>query len=161
MRDPLTRAATFFLRHERRCEIVLIDQESVTLPYTRPDVWGVTLSRRTFEVEIKRTVSDFKANEHKPCVVHREQFLDRWPFKFFFLVPKDIFDRVQPICPPYAGLIWVDQYGKHEVKKEATANSASAGLKPKHIGKLIKRIGNQMSDFICAGIGSTNWDYEI
>ena len=82
--------------------------ESDYLAKTKAGYW--------YEVEIKISLSDFKADFKK---THRHYALkkrgwvgkDAVPNYFSYCVPKPLMDKVRPLVPDYAGLIGVNEYG--------------------------------------------------
>lgn len=97
--------AFWWLRHTRRCHIVLFERSPRTLSYERPDVLGVTKARFLIEVEVKRTLADFRANAAKHHIQHRDNYLHRMPKEFWFIVPESICAAVRKELPPFAGLM--------------------------------------------------------
>lgn len=93
-----------FLRLHKRCPVVL-HERSPREGIGNPDTLGVTQSRYLLEIEIKRTVSDFRANAQKHHVAGRDRLLRLWPRQFWFMVLPSIADRVRAELPPYAGLL--------------------------------------------------------
>jgi hypothetical protein len=67
----------------------------------RPDVLAVNRARKLIEIEVKRTVADFRANGNKAGLHHR------WglPEQFYFLVPSTIAAEVRPGLGPGHGLL--------------------------------------------------------
>lgn len=97
-----------WLRWERRCMIVLTERSPRTWGFGRPDVLGVTCGRHLVEIEVKRSVSDFRQDRLKP---HRRfRLKEQAPRLFYYLVPPGLVDRVRPDLPPWAGLLSVDGY---------------------------------------------------
>jgi len=106
MRDfTLEAAALEWLRYEHRCKLVTF-QRGVFYSHN-PDVFGVEPSRRCIEIECKRSVGDFKADEHKRVTqLRRLGIVNVW--KFYFLVTPQIVERVRPLLPAGAGLLTLD-----------------------------------------------------
>ena len=105
--QDLELAAAHWLRYEQQC--VLISLERGGLQWSaRPDVFGVTRQRLTIEVEVKRTVSDFRANARKRSVVLRDKLTEIWPAYFYFLAPPHVAEKVLPEVPEWAGLLTFD-----------------------------------------------------
>lgn len=76
----------------------------------RPDVIGVTRDRFTIEIEVKQTISDFKANEKKRVIQWRKSGLvDSIPRQFYFLVPANIYEKVIEYLPQGSGLLWLPE----------------------------------------------------
>ena len=113
-----------WLRWERRCPIVLSERSPREWPCGRPDVLGVSASRHLIEVEIKRSVTDFRADQQKPCRRARAGFKDKAPREFYYLVPVELVDKVRPLLPPWAGLL-AGNGCIHQVFKSPTNHDAT------------------------------------
>lgn len=103
-------AAVQWLRYEVQCSIVAIER-GISLGGT-PDVIGLTPKRFVTEIEIKRTVADFKRNAKKLWSFQRGRSAFEgtgWerarPRLFYFLVPLEIVEKVQPLLEPEQGLM--------------------------------------------------------
>lgn len=99
----LLRSATIgWLRYNRRCPLVCFERSPLgsSYPY-RPDIIGVTRERCVIEVEIKQTLSDFRANAKKRVI----QLGRCVPRQFYFAVPTAMVERVKPELPEHAGLL--------------------------------------------------------
>lgn len=94
-----------WLRWEKRCPIVLTERTPREWAHGRPDILGITCSRYLVEVEIKRTLSDFRADGQKASRQRRHHFQKLVPKFFYYLVPSNLVDRVRPELPPWAGLM--------------------------------------------------------
>lgn len=97
-------AAVQWLRYTRGCPLVAIERG---LGPCNPDVIGVEKSRFLTEVEIKRTMADFRANAQKQSLKIRELCGKIYPIPkhFYFLVPVGMVDAVKAELPPGAGLL--------------------------------------------------------
>lgn len=76
----LIAAGLQWLRYERACSLVMIERGPRFWAH-RPDLVGITRDRYCVEVEIKMTVSDYKADERKERTKPRE---------LWYLMPPDI-----------------------------------------------------------------------
>ena len=114
----------------------------------QPDVFGVTAARYTMEIEIKRSLSDFRADATKPSrnPILRDGFrLQRLPKHFWYLVPPELADRVEPLVPDWAGLMRGPR--GHEAQtvwiiKRSPANSESRRLTVKECCRLVLLVNN-------------------
>lgn len=95
------------------------------------------------EIEIKRTLSDFRADSKKPHIVHRTDLINRWPKWFYYLVTPQIADKVSAECPSWAGLLTVNDYHVISVK-QAEPNNLSEKLSVKDSIRLFRVLGNQI-----------------
>lgn len=93
-----------FLRFDKRCRVALRER-SPRFGTGHPDVLGITQNRYLYEIEVKRSLSDFKANANKRHVIHRDQFIADWPKLFWYLAPHDLARKLMPLLPPWAGLL--------------------------------------------------------
>ncbi len=116
-----------------------------------PDCLGITKARYTIEVEIKRSLSDFKANAEKHHVRSRDLFLSNWPKEFWFLVPESLALRASQHCPDWAGLAFMPEKRIHfTITKEAPINREAARLSVKECCKAFHYLSNQLH-------GATHW----
>lgn len=91
--------------------------------YYEADVLAVTAARIVTEIEVKISVSDFKADfkkkhKHYRMQNHSENVNWRTPNRFYYACPKGMLN-VSSCIPTYAGLIWVDEHGLVEMVKQA------------------------------------------
>lgn len=136
-----------YLRHIRRCPIVLFERSPRAAGwYDRPDVVGVTPARFLIEIEVKRTLSDFRANAKKRHIQERAHHLRRWPKQFYFIVPISIHQRVLAELPEWAGLLAHDSMtqGYAEVIRKAPVNAESRKLTLKEAVALAHLMANQV-----------------
>lgn len=144
-----------FLRFEKRCRVALFER-TPRYGHGQPDVIGITTSRHVLEIEIKRSFSDFRANDKKPHIAaHNSRFqLDgecqlspRWPKQFWYLVPCELTKKVEPWVPQWAGLMRGP--GRNEpqgvmVVKKAPVNKSSARLTTREMVELAHCMANQI-----------------
>lgn len=113
---------------EARCHYLL---EQRTPSYTGgvPDVIGITRGRFLIEVEIKRTVSDFRADMAKR---HRQNFQERAPYRprqLYYLMPDEVYEKVKLEIPQWAGAMTNDKsLASLTVRKVAPVNKESKRL---------------------------------
>lgn len=144
-----------FLRYEKACPVALFER-SPRYGIGEPDVLGITKARYLLEIEIKRSLSDFRANGHKRHMValekpelelQREILMPKRPKQFWFLVPCELVKKIEPIVPEYAGLMRGP--GKNEVwqvrvVKPAPTNKASLRLTIEEMMRLGHCMANQI-----------------
>ena len=96
-----------WLRFERRCKIVLCERTPREWRCGRPDVLGITKDRYTIEVEIKRSVSDFRANARKRISEQywRDTHAKALPKQFYFAMPSELAAKVLSEVPTWAGML--------------------------------------------------------
>ena len=144
--NDLELLALRWLRFEKNCPIAMRER---TPRYCtgQPDVLGITKHRYLLEVEIKRSVSDFRANEDKRHVKNRDIYISKWPKQFWFCVPADLADRVMPLLPEYAGLLRAPRDDERPIihcVKHAPVNQASERLTIKEAAKLAHCMANHI-----------------
>lgn len=110
----------------------------------QPDALGITKGRRLTEIEIKRSVSDFRANRRKRHIINRDSYLEKAPFKFYFLVPKELTAKILPELPEWAGLL-DDSAMFINIVKEAPANIRHQRLTVKECAKLMRNLSNHIA----------------
>lgn len=136
-----------YLRHIRRCPIVLFERTPRPCEWSdRPDAIGVTPARYLIEIEVKRSLADFRANAKKRHVENRQHCLKRWPKQFYFLTPISIHQRVLAELPEWAGLLAFDNMTQHyvEVIRQAPVNRESRKLTFKEAVSLAHLMANQV-----------------
>lgn len=140
-----------FLRFEKRCRVAIVER-SPRPHHGQPDVLGITNDRYLLEIEIKRSVSDFKANALKPHIQQRgllrcQPLNVHWPKMFWYLVPYDLVEKVRPLVPDWAGLLrgpGTDETQQLYSVIKAQPNSASKRLTVKECIKLFNCMSNQL-----------------
>jgi len=138
----LETAGLQWLRNELRCYAVLMERSPREWCCGRPDLLGVTRARHQVEVEVKRTIQDFRANARKDFMSRRDTFLHRFPRQFYFLVPEELAEQVRAELPPFAGLLtpprpmsggWVHVVAPAPVNSHATRFSLKEMVKVGHL----------------------------
>jgi len=92
-----------WLRYERKCYI--LSHERGPWAHHRPDAIGVTHERKCIEIEIKRSLSDFKVDNEKRIWQQRELFRKAWPSQFYFFCPPSLIPGVLPLMQTGLGLL--------------------------------------------------------
>lgn len=77
------------------------------------DLAVVTRSRYLWEVEIKRTLADWRADEHKD---KWSKPVRRYVSRFYYAVPPKLQGQVPAFVPPEAGLLVIDGWHVREVR---------------------------------------------
>jgi len=136
-----------WLRFEKRCRVALLERSPRLMFGARPDVLGITENRYLLEIEVKRSLADFRANWKKRHVASRAAIVARWPKQFWFLVPLELVDAVRPLLPDYAGLLRgpaPDGCQQLTCIVKAPVNLASARLTTREMVALAQCMGNQI-----------------
>ena len=94
--DTIEASAVEWLRYERYCALIALERAPTYGWVGRPDIVGVTKKRTIIEIEVKRTVADFRANAGKRCFSFRQRAVGGIPEQFYFLVTPEIVETVQP-----------------------------------------------------------------
>lgn len=158
----LESSAVHWLRFKRRALVILLERWPLC-SFARPDVFAVTKRRETIEIEIKRSMGDFRANGRKHHVAFREAMLHQLPHFAFFLVPHDMADRVAAELPPWAGLMIAERDGYDlEVLVRAPRNDKARRLSLLQVCRLGLLMGAQLYGHIPPGPRHpVEADYEI
>jgi len=146
--------AMHWLRYEKRCSVVITGR-SPRCDHGLPDVLGITQNRYLLEIEIKRSLSDFRANGRKPFIAERDAMFklegevsnEKWPRNFWYLVPHELADKIKPLLPPWAGLLRGPTEGEvQSVWSVVTApqNKASKPLDQQEFERLAHCMSNQI-----------------
>lgn len=145
-----------WLKFEKRCPLVIHERSPRPFSMGNPDVLGITDNRYMLEIEIKRSVSDFRANAKKrhiqlrtdPNEDVRRKCLENGARQFWFLVPTKIAEQIEAEVPDWAGLLVHDLnftgLGKIRCIKKAPINNLSKKLSLLNCAKLLRNIGNQI-----------------
>lgn len=102
-------AAVRWMSLQKRCPIVVVERTPRRI-CGQPDVLGITSSRYMIEIEIKRTISDFRNNGNKGKIRNRDLYIQWFPRQFYFLVPERLVEKVARELPPWAGLMQQRDY---------------------------------------------------
>ena len=144
-----------WLKWEKKCPLVLFEK-TPRYGHGQPDILGINDRRFIFEIEIKRSVSDFRANAKKNHILNREsspELASRFPRQFWFLVPQAMVEKIRDEVPQWAGLLTVTEevtdcgWGtprRVESVKPAPTNQASEKLSVMECARLFKNVGNQI-----------------
>jgi len=139
---------------DKMCHYVL-EQRSPRLFRGVPDVIGITKSRFLIEIEIKRSVADFRNDAKKPHIERRgtaeysmigaDYTLKNSPKYFYYLMPRKIAEKVINEIPPWAGLMCERENEMTAmVLKKAPANSQSKRLSIKECIRAVRLMVNHM-----------------
>lgn len=147
--------AMWWLRFEKRCPVALTERTPRPMA-GRPDVLGVTKAGYILEIEIKRSLLDFRANARKHHIRNREDIIKKgsfgnspwyslktFPRQFWFLVPSSLVEVVQPELPKWAGLL-TDHDRRLKCIAKAPVNEEATKLPPKGMIKLGNCMANQI-----------------
>lgn len=156
-----------WLKFEKNCPLVIMERSPREWYTGEPDVLGITNNRYMLEIEIKRTLSDFRANMKKRHIVKRcsqeeaiaKTYRCKAPRQFWFLVPPELRDKVLPEVPEWAGLlIATGECVRNSliVAKKAPTNSDSEKLSLKDCAKLLRNVGNQLYSLMATRHGMRN-----
>ncbi len=132
-----------WLRWEKRCEFVMLER-CPRGSCGEPDVIGITRSRYMTEIEIKRSMSDFRADAHKP---HRNMWSINpapLPKQIYYLAPSELAKKLIPLVPTWAGLMagpTGDDFNLR-VLKTAPVNQLSRRLTIKECCRILHLMSN-------------------
>lgn len=136
-----------WLHWKRRCPIVIRERSPRSHITGRPDVLAVTKDRHLVEVEIKRSVSDLRANLKKRHMQTRFACIEKFPRVFYFLVHHTILQRAEELIPSWAGLAvgpTENQVQEILVVRRAPINKASKRVSLKECVKMVFLMTNQI-----------------
>jgi|GEM_PF-1807964 len=115
--EEIKAAVASYWRYARQCPVVALEVDSQLHAWADEpaDVLVLNKNRQLIEVEVKLTVSDLKRDaKKKKHRLFRETYKSKgqiWltpTYHFHFAVPRDIANKVKPICDelfPYAGIL--------------------------------------------------------
>ena len=127
---------------EKKCHYI-IEQRAPRFWLGSPDILGVTAQRFLIEIEVKRSVADFKRDADKRHRRNRDRFLEDQAKQFYYMMPAEIADKVYSIIPEWAGVLIPDG-GQHQaqVMKVAPVNNKSRRLSLKECAKMCRYMVN-------------------
>jgi len=132
-----------WLRWQKKCEYALCQRSPRSWTTGIPDVLGVTKSRYLIEIEIKRSVSDFRADGRKTHRLNRELLLDKQPRQFYYLMPPRLATKLATEIPDWAGLMTADHYSAMVIK-DAPLSRESKRLTVKECLRMVKLLSNHL-----------------
>jgi hypothetical protein len=132
-----------WLRWEKKCPMAFCERSPVH-GNGEPDVLGVTNARYRIEIEIKRSLSDFKADSKKPHRFRRPSDSEIHPRQFYYLVPSQLVEKVKPLLPPWAGLMQGPTYASCVISVliQAPINEASKRMTVRECVRMAKMVNN-------------------
>jgi hypothetical protein len=131
---------------EQKC-LVVLQERSPFYAMGQPDVLGVTKGRYLTEIEVKRSLSDFRADFKKTHRVNRSHHLPSHPRQFYYLVPPELVERVKPLLPDWAGLMTTEGYHQVKVLVVAPVNKESKQLGPVACARLSRMMTSHMMGY--------------
>lgn len=139
--------ALHWLMYVRNCHFAL--RERSPRGYVgEPDALGVTTSRLLIEVEVKRSMSDFRQNRFKWQIAQRDLYIAKAPWEYYYMVPAALVAKVKPELPLWAGLLSdaaADEKCFVTVEVEAMKNNESKRLSVKEC----VRLARCMANYVC------------
>lgn len=152
-----------WLKWERRCIFLLMERSPREMWNGRPDLLGITASRYMIEIEIKRSLSDFRANARKDFHSRRslnpEKAAMKAPKLFYFLVPPTIAEKCAAELPENAGLLTVENH-RIKIITGANPNRLSQKFTIKECAHAAHLMANQVYSMIPRAF-EINEDYNI
>ena len=166
----LEMSAMRWLWLEQNC-LTVLQERSPFYAMGQPDVLGVTKGRYLTEIEIKRSLSDFKADFKKHHRINRSHHLPSHPRQFYYLVPSELVEKVRPLLPDWAGLMTTEGYYQIKVLIVAPVNKESKQLGPVACARLARMMTSHMMGYVescntwrqqghkATRPGGTRWSY--
>ena len=115
--DYIKMCAACYFRFARQYPIVTLEYWHYQDCCVQQDVLALDSKRRPVEIEVKVTLSDFKADANKHIWSFRNRGL-KWPWKFYYAVPVDLIESVRPLFRDDCGLIAVRPGFENQVRPE-------------------------------------------
>ena len=151
--DYIKMCVANYFRFQRGCPIVALEYWHYRDCCVQPDVLVVDAANRPIEIEVKTSLSDFRADGKKGIWRFRNRG-NRWPWKFYFAVPRELEDRVKPILPGGCGLLRVHAVSSSQPGRNVTV-AATAPAHSDHeemTDAKMKRIIAGMSASLCGAL---------
>jgi len=131
-----------YFRYKRQCELVAFERMIGSLQWvTRPDVLVVNKQRYLTEVEIKLTMSDYRADQKKRVWErrrsHPERDLNR---QFYYAAPADLAEKIKPELREGCGLLAIRDvnFDAVSVAARAPVRAAAKRLPLRLIAEMVK-----------------------
>lgn len=148
----LLASAAEYLRYDQGCYLVTWERGPWEDFGHRPDLLGVDKSRKVTEVEIKRSLADFRNDATKRIWAYRAKG-KAVPYKFYYLVPPELVERVFELLPEGSGLMTVtdgtSRGGNHELVVVAPAKT-NRQAKPLPLKMLVQMVRHQSGTLVSA-----------
>lgn len=107
-------AVACWLRYAKQCHVVAFERGGHGWGWDRPDVFAVNTTRETYDVEIKMSYSDFKADQKKtkfnPLFASAGRERPTW---FYYAAPMKLAEKIMaahPLLPGGAGLLGITDF---------------------------------------------------
>jgi len=142
-------AAMRWLWLEKKC-LVVLEERTPSYMMGQPDVLGITSGRYMIEVEIKRSVSDFRADAKKSHRVNRKFYISQQPRQFYYLMEKCLAEKLEQEIPDWAGLMACDSIYNATVIKQAPVNKDSKKLDVKQCARLARQMTSHVMGYALA-----------
>ncbi len=127
--DYIKMCVANYFRYARQCPVVAVEYWAREDGGVQPDVLVLDKANRPIEIEVKVSVSDFRADAKKHIWRLRDSG-HRWPWQFWYAVPVEIEDKVKPLLRDGCGLLRVSDSGCYAMQPQrAVSVSVTA---PKH-----------------------------
>lgn len=137
---------------------LLLVQNSHGITYMESDLLHVTSSLYLEEIEIKVSVSDFRAEFVNPpsskAYKHQQMHLSGSKVRRYYIaMPQEVYDKVIDIIPDYAGVFIIRHYsdGSSSARKHKTAKDF------KHVNQIGMKEMASIATMACSRL----WGYKI
>jgi hypothetical protein len=153
----------FWLRFVRQCPIVMFERSPRAGICGDPDVLGITQSRYLIEFECKRSMSDFRANAGKCCMIRRTGGFkpELWPRQYYFCVTENMVEKCKDELPNFAGLVSCGTRGGLWFHVNAPVHKESRRLSLKECATLSKQMASQYYNTYIKTLSGEEVDYGI
>jgi hypothetical protein len=133
-----------WLRWEKKCPLAFCERSPRSLWCGEPDAIGITRNRYMIEIEIKRSVSDFKADFTKRSRMNRAYQQEKFPKQFYYLVPYKLVPSVEHLLPEWAGLMRGPTESSYSIAVVHTSpvNKLSQRLSVHECARLVLMVNN-------------------
>jgi hypothetical protein len=143
-----------WLRYQRGCYITAWERSPWEFAHHKPDLIGIDSTRKCIEIEIKRSVADFKNDAEKAIWNSRDLFKQAWPAQFYYFVDPAIVDKVRPFVRDGFGLITLAPeserptiYGNRDIQvvKKATKQKDAKPLSVRQLFNMVRHQSGSMA----------------
>jgi len=110
-----------YYRYERQAPIFSFERSVGSYGNHHPDILVVTNKRRLVEIEVKVSLSDFKADAKKRIWAARDSGWCAMPYQFYYAIPDYLVEKILPLVRKDCGVLSV-KYRRDFFSKSVMCN---------------------------------------
>jgi hypothetical protein len=157
--DYIKMCVAHYFRYAKGCPLVTLEYWHQRDACVQPDVLVLDKKKRLIEIEVKISLSDFKADAKKQIWEFRNLGM-RWPWKFYYAVPISLAEKVRPILPEGVGLLRIedDEWCRKQPQRAVTVAESAPPHKECEIvdDARYERMVSAQSAALCCALRKAN-----